>query len=168
MPKYTVNIKVKRGLGFPFKKAELKNVVEEVLSAARVNKQTEVDCLITDNTSIHRLNRLYRGIDSPTDVLSFRFAEKNPNYESINFPAEAEAITPIGEIIISYPRAVEQANQQGNAVKQEIYLLLVHGTLHLLGYDHINNADARNMRLMENRIIKFLNANNEGSCGTTI
>jgi probable rRNA maturation factor len=168
MQKYLVNIQVKRGLGFPFKKVDIKKVVERALEVSRVDEQVEIDCLITDNTTIHKLNKLYRGIDNPTDVLSFRLSEKNPNVENVDFPADPNGIMALGQIIISYPRTVEQAPQHGNTVKQELCLLLVHGTLHLLGFDHIDNADARKMRRQENKITRYFDAGAVGNRGSTL
>jgi len=168
MSKYTVNIQVKKGMVFPFKKADLKRVMEKVLEVSRVDKPVEIDCLITDNPTIRKLNKLYRGIDSPTDVLSFRLSDKNPNIENIDFPVDPGGIMTLGQIIISYPRTVEQAPQHVNTVKQELYLLLVHGTLHLLGFDHIDNADARRMRRQENKIIRYFDTSEEGNDGTTL
>lgn len=161
LPNTKINIRIKKGLDFPFNKHALRKVIVEALRSARVNKHIEIDCLITDNRSIQKLNRRYRGIDSPTDVLSFRFAETNLNYDHIDFPEDVEVSTPIGEIIISYSRILEQAAQYGNTVKEEMDLLLIHGTLHLLGYDHISKTDARKMREMENKIKKKLDASGE-------
>ncbi|RPJ64254.1 MAG: rRNA maturation RNase YbeY [Dehalococcoidia bacterium] len=166
--KYTVNIQVKRGLGFPFKKADVANVIERALELSRVDEPVEIDCLITDNSTIHKLNKLYRGIDSPTDVLSFRLSDKNPNIEDVDFPVDPNGIMNLGQIIISYPRTVEQAPQHGNTIKQELCLLLVHGTLHLLGFDHIDNSDARRMRRQENKITRYFDAAEEGNHGTTL
>jgi probable rRNA maturation factor len=168
MSKYTVNIQVKRGLDFPFKKADLKRVVEKVLEDSHVDKPVEIDCLITDNSTIHKLNKLYRGIDNPTDVLSFSLSEQNPNFGNVDFPVDPDGVTALGQIIISYPRTVEQAPQHGNTVKQELCLLLVHGTLHLLGFDHIDNADARRMRRQENKITRYFDEREEGNHGTTL
>jgi probable rRNA maturation factor len=150
------NIQVKRGLGFPFKKADLRKVIEAALRISGSPGPVEVDCVITDNATVHRLNKLYRGIDSPTDVLSFRLSDEQPGTDSIVFPAAAGEATNLGEIIISYPRTVEQAPAHGNTVEQELNLLLVHGILHLLGHDHEYISDARKMRTLENRIMKQL------------
>ena len=155
-PKFTVNIQVKRGLGFPYKRGNLKKVIETALKVAKVHEPVEVDCVITNNPTIHKLNKLYRGIDSPTDVLSFRLSDKQPGTDSITFPVDPGAASYLGEIIISYQRTVEQAPAHGNTVEQELNLLLVHGTLHLLGHDHESNTDARKMHAWENKIIECL------------
>ncbi|MGD0855528.1 MAG: rRNA maturation RNase YbeY [Dehalococcoidia bacterium] len=156
MTKYVVNIQVKRVLGFPYKKSDLKRVIATALQIAKVHGPVEVDCVITDNATIHRLNKSYRGIDSPTDVLSFGLSNKQPVTDTVAFPVTPGAASYLGEIIISYERTVEQAAAHENTVEQELYLLMVHGTLHLLGHDHEDNTDARKMRAWEKKILNCL------------
>ena len=84
---------------------------------------------------IHDLNKTYRGIDSPTDVLSFASGEVDP--ESGTYY--------LGDIILSFPRAVEQAAKAGHTIENEIRLLIVHGVLHLLGYDHSTDDEKNTM-----------------------
>jgi len=168
MIKHIVNIQIKRGLGFPFKKSELKRVIETALKIAKMHEPVEVDCVITDNPTIHRLNKLYRGIDSPTDVLSFGLSDKQPAADSVAFPVDPGAASFLGEIIISYQRTVEQAPAHGNTVEQELNLLLVHGTLHLLGHDHEENTDARKMRAWEKKILKCLRLGDTGNNEPTL
>lgn len=87
----------------------------------------EVSLTLTDNRAIHRLNREYRGVDRPTDVLSF------PQF------AAAEEIPPqssLGDIVISMPKMAAQAREYAHSQKREFCFLFVHGLLHLLGYDH--------------------------------
>lgn len=83
-------------------------------------KQTEMELLLTDNTEIHELNRVYRGKDRPTDVLSFGLED------DVN----------LGQLVISVERAEEQAKEVGNTFEEELRFLFAHGTMHLLGYDH--------------------------------
>ncbi len=156
MTKYIVSIQVKKGLDFPYKKTDLKSVIITALQIAKVPGPVEVDCVITDNKTIHRLNKLYRGIDSPTDVLSFGLSDQQPVSDKVAFPVTPGEESYLGEIIISYERAAEQAAEHGNTIKQELNLLMVHGTLHLLGYDHEDNADARKMRAREKKILMCL------------
>jgi len=156
MTKYAVNIQVKRGLGFPYKKSDLKRVIATALQIAKVDDPVEVDCVITDNATIHRLNKSYRGIDNPTDVLSFGLSSKQPVTDTVDFPVAPGAALYLGEIIISYERTVEQAAAHDNTVEQELNLLMVHGTLHLLGHDHEDKTDARKMRAWEKKILNCL------------
>lgn len=80
----------------------------------------ELSITLTDNERIHELNRLYRNVDRPTDVLSF--------------PLEEDEL--LGDIIVSIPKAMDQAREYGHSFRRELYFLIVHGFYHLLGYDH--------------------------------
>jgi probable rRNA maturation factor len=162
MADIATNIQVKRGLGFPFKKTDVRKVIETALQISGVHGPVEIDCVITDNVAVHKLNKLYRGVDSPTDVLSFRLSDKQPGNAHVVFPAAAGEAAHLGEIIISYERTAEQAPEHGNTVKQELNLLLVHGTLHLLGHDHMETAQARKMRAWEDKIMKQLESGDAG------
>ena len=90
----------------------------------------EVSITITDDKTIHELNRRYRHIDEPTDVLSFAFAESDI--------IDADGLPVIlGQIVISYEHAAAQAKRYGHSLQRELLFLETHGLLHLLGYDHI-------------------------------
>ena len=90
--------------------------------------------VITDDEALRALNRAYLGIDAPTDVLSF-------GGESPDFVSAPDAEPYLGDVVISYPRAQAQAAAAGHAVDDELALLVVHGVLHLLGYDHVRPDD---------------------------
>ena len=100
----------------------------------------EVSVTLTDNAYIHELNRDYRGIDRPTDVLSFALRESEEP-EIVGGPE----IDVLGDLVISVERAREQAAEYGHSLRREIAFLTVHGMLHLLGYDHIEEADREEM-----------------------
>jgi probable rRNA maturation factor len=86
----------------------------------------DMTIVLTDDAQLHELNREYLGVDAPTDVLSFPASESDP-----------ETGTPyLGDILISIPRAKQQAEAAGHSIEDEVQLLVVHGTLHLLGHDH--------------------------------
>ena len=98
------------------------------LSTGSESAPADVDMTIvlTDDAQLHKLNHEYLGVDAPTDVLSFPASETDP-----------ETGTPyLGDILISVPRAMQQAQSAGHSVEDEVQLLVVHGTLHLLGHDH--------------------------------
>lgn len=102
----------------------------------------ELSVLLVDDEQIQTYNRLYRGKDMPTDVLSFAQLEgEGPDITSLppGFPL------PLGDIVISIPRMREQAAEFGHGEEREFGFLLIHGLLHLLGFDHQNDADARLM-----------------------
>ena len=112
----------------------------------------EVSVTLTDNEGIHALNKQYRNIDSPTDVLSFPLVE----YENTEEPPVDEA-TMLGDIVISLERAEEQAEEFGHSFEREVSFLTVHSMLHLLGYDHVNSeAEDEEMRSRQRDIMKAL------------
>jgi probable rRNA maturation factor len=110
--------------------------------------------VVTDDATVRDLNQRYLGVDEPTDVLSFGLGEKGDAPFALP-PGEAPSL---GEVIISYPTAVRQAEEQGHSVEAEVAHLLVHGILHLLGYDHVEAEDERIMRRREREILADLEA----------
>lgn len=126
-----------KGLG------KVKSIVREILKEESVTKG-EVSVLLTTDTEIRDLNREYRFKDKATDVLSFPM----------------EDVDLLGDIVISVDRTKDQASQYGVAFVEELSRLLVHGTLHLLGYDHVNGGrQARKMKLREEAIMATLKRN---------
>ncbi len=97
--------------------------------------QSGLSVVITDNAKLQELNNQFLGIDAPTDVLSFPSDEVDPD---IGEPY-------LGDIILSLPQAKKQAEEAEHSLEAEVQLLVVHGTLHLLGYDHAEPADKREM-----------------------
>jgi len=114
----------------------------------------EISVTLTDNEGIRELNREYRGIDAPTDVLSFAFDENNAE-DGIDFVTPGE-IHLLGDIVISLEQAVLQAEEYGHAPERELGFLTVHGMLHLLGFDHNEEEEARKMRDWEEKILLAL------------
>ncbi|WP_248926654.1 rRNA maturation RNase YbeY [Paenibacillus hamazuiensis] len=119
----------------------------------------EVALTLVDDETIHQLNKEYRGIDKPTDVLSFAMQEKGEDELEILYE-EAEAfggdegdesealeefVEPLGDIIISVPRAIAQAEEYGHSFERELGFLFVHGFLHLIGYDHQDEEQEKEM-----------------------
>lgn len=101
--------------------------------------------IIVDEDKIREINKVYRNKDSVTDVISFAFEEKdNEIYKEFRF---------LGEIYICAKRAKEQAEEYDHPFKREICYLTVHGLLHLLGYDHMNESDKKVMRDMEEKVL---------------
>ena len=110
----------------------------------------EVDLTFVDDEGIHELNREYRGIDRPTDVLSFAMNDiTNDELEIIYELEEGEELESVpdvlGDIIISVPRAKLQSEEYGHSLERELGFLFVHGFLHLLGYDHQDEASEAEM-----------------------
>lgn len=134
-----------------------KNLSETVNEAAQKVAElygldnAQVSITLTDNPHIHEINRDYRKVDRPTDVISFALNEgEEPEIEG------GAPINVLGDIIISVERAKEQAADYGHSVRREIAFLTVHGMLHLLGYDHIEEADRKEMRKEEDFVMEKL------------
>ncbi len=110
-------------------------------------ENAEVSVTLTDDAYIHTLNRQYRNIDKPTDVLSFALNEsEEPEI------TDGPEVNVLGDIIISVERAGEQAKEYGHSLQREIAFLTVHGMLHLLGYDHMEEEERLEME-QEQRIV---------------
>lgn len=107
----------------------IEKAVSETLKAENVSQNAEVSVSFVEDTEIQTLNKKYRGIDVPTDVLSFPL---------LDGPSEITDGTPLGDIVIAFDYASVQAAELGNSVEREICFLTVHGMLHLLGYDHMD------------------------------
>jgi probable rRNA maturation factor len=118
----------------------LEAVVAAVLARhqAELGAAVEVAVVITGDEAVQALNRDYRGVDAPTDVLSFAAQDAANAEPDLALPPElaAEIDRHLGDVIIAYPYAARQAQRFGNSVPAELRLLAIHGTLHLLGYDH--------------------------------
>jgi len=116
----------------------------------------EVYVTLTDNEGIRKLNREQRGIDRPTDVLSFPlldYSEGKPRIEAGDIDPDSGRVC-LGDIIISVEKALEQADEYGHSREREIAFLAVHGTLHLLGYDHETKDDETVMFSMQESILE--------------
>ena len=137
-----------------------KSIVEDIKRAVETIgelydvKDSEVSITLTNDETIHELNRDYRGIDRPTDVLSFAFHESDEP-EIITDDID-EAVDTLGDIIISVERAKIQAEDYGHSLRREIVFLTVHGMLHLLGYDHIEEEDRLEMEQEQNFVMLHL------------
>lgn len=153
MKKNAVDIQIRRGVKLPFKKPFLRMIIEEALRTEKIDYACEISMLITSDKEIKELNAKYRGKDKPTDVLSFSLAETVIENEEYAFDKFSEERKSLGEIIVSYERVIEQARDYDKTTKDEIILLIVHGVLHLLGYDHESEKTARLMRKKEKMII---------------
>jgi len=104
----------------------LRSAAEIVLQKEEIDPETELSIVVDDDERLRELNHQFLGVDHPTDVLSFPADEFDPD----------SGLRYIGDIIISFPRAEEQALTANEAISDELQLLVIHGTLHLLGYDH--------------------------------
>ena len=105
------------------------------------------DVTIVDNETIHKINREYRNVDRPTDVISFAFLDEESERQLKGGPIN------LGQIIISFEKAEEQAKEYGHSLNREMIFLFVHGMLHLLGYDHMNEKDEKVMFDLQDKIL---------------
>lgn len=123
--------------------------IEEVLKVENFNENAEVSLSIVDKDTIHKLNKDYRNVDRETDVLSFPMDEEA-------FDDEGNSIFLLGDIVICLDVARNQAAEFGHSLEREMMYLICHSTLHLLGYDHIEEDDRVKMRAKEKEVMKNL------------
>lgn len=151
-----------RGLDFDYEEV-IKSVISKTLETENCPYETEVNVLLTGNGEIHTANKEFRGIDRPTDVLSFPmvdyefpsdFSCVDENPESYLNPETDELL--LGDIMISVDKVYEQANEYGHSRKREFAFLIAHSMLHLLGYDHIDEAERKVMEEKQEAILDAL------------
>ncbi len=126
----------------------LQYIIALAVNAALDNRGREGDVTIAivDDAEIRRMNMEYRGIDSPTDVLSF------PAHEGFMLLSQPDAF--LGDIAISVDRARLQADEYGHSIERELAFLTIHGMLHLLGFDHILKEDEEEMTALQDQILR--------------
>jgi probable rRNA maturation factor len=107
------------------------------------DQETELTLVVTDDSAIQALNKQYLGVDAPTDVLSFPAEEMDPDSQALY----------LGDVVLSYPRAEVQAAAGGHTVAAELELLVVHGVLHLLGFDHTEESEKDKMWAIQDEIL---------------
>lgn len=127
--------------------SELQAVADKVLAITKTSLESEIGLQIIQDEQMQQLNLEYMGVDAPTDVLSFPVPFENPDTGNPY----------LGDILISYPTAARQAQAAGHPLEEEISLLLVHGILHLLGYDHLTPEEKAAMWEIQDTILAALN-----------
>ena len=136
----------------------LRRVAEQVLMAQGTSPDAELGLVITGQERVQELNKHYRGKDAPTDVLAFYMipeaeqARAGPSH----FVTPPDGVQHLGEAIVSYPQAVLQAQEHRHSIKKEIAILIIHGVLHLLGYDHEKPEQRHEMRAKEKEILNSI------------
>jgi len=133
---------------FEYPKQDIEKFVKEIICQEyKSDKPLYISLLITDNDTIQNINNEYREKNSATDVISFAYneTENEGHYEVL------------GDIIISYDKVKEQAKNYSHSEKREFYYVLLHGILHILGYDHIDEQDKSAMRQKEEEILSRYN-----------
>ncbi len=125
-------------------------IMEKGFSLLGVTTNYEVDVSLVDEETIHQINRDYRNVDRVTDVISFAFNDDKSEEGLIADPSIPHML---GEIFICVPRALQQAKEIGNTEQREMCFLFCHGLLHLLGYDHMKEEDAKIMFPLQDKIL---------------
>jgi probable rRNA maturation factor len=144
-----INLQVKRTVKLQVDKSVLIKAAQLTLDVEKTAPGSDISIVIGDDNLLKKLNSQYLNVDAPTDVLSFPASEVDPDTKSIY----------LGDVIISLPRAEDQATAGGHPLGDELQLLVVHGTLHLLGYDHLAQADKKKMQVAQDNVVKQLGLN---------
>lgn len=139
-----------------------KKVAQSVLELENCPYDSQVNLVLTDNSGIHEVNRQFRGIDAPTDVLSFPMIpfETPADYQILDqdesfFDLDTEELL-LGDIMISAERVISQAEDYGHSIKREFCFLVAHSMLHLLGYDHMVPEEAAIMEQKQEAALEKL------------
>jgi probable rRNA maturation factor len=126
----------------------MRKLVEKIFDVLEFQAQ-EVSIIFTSDRFIRKLNQKYRQVDQPTDVLAFAMREG---------PWSEIQSQILGDIVISIDTAKRQALEMGHNLNRELLILLIHGILHLIGYDHVGKEDAEKMHAMEEKLLKYMEA----------
>ena len=153
MPKLTLRLRCENGQKCPLSlRLRIKKAAKAVLIEEGIEKPCELSVLLTDDEGIHALNRDFREVDRPTDVLSFPMGETD--YETGRYL--------LGDMVLNVDRARAQGEEYGHGAAHEISYLTVHSVLHLLGYDHVDEGEMKKaMRAREKVVMKRLEPNTQ-------
>lgn len=161
----TINFEKEVNTNFDFDcEALAKDVITFTIDHEEFPYEAEVNLTLVDNEEIHTINREYRNIDRPTDVLSFPmlsyeaagdFSKLEDNYDDNFNPDTGEIL--LGDIVISVDKVAEQADSYGHSQKREYAFLIVHSILHLFGYDHMTPEEAAVMEAKQSQILDEMN-----------
>ena len=120
----------------PAHRGVIRRAINAAVKYEAVEFECEVSVTLTDNEGIHELNKDFRGIDRPTDVLSFPLFDGDLTESDLEGADGEKRKVPLGDVVISLEKALEQATEYGHSFERELAFLCVHSVLHLLGYDH--------------------------------
>jgi probable rRNA maturation factor len=146
----TFEIELQNDDNFAVDVSRLQQAVQTVLARHEVGADSALTIVITTDEAVQELNKLHRQIDAPTDVLSFPADPLPPEL------AEEEESEYLGDVIIAYPYAKAQAEREGHDVADSVALMVVHGTLHILGYDHDTPENRAEMWAEQAAALKLL------------
>jgi probable rRNA maturation factor len=149
-----ISVLVDEGLEIGVETSWLEGIAQQVLEAQGAGAETELGLVIATQDRVKELNRDYLGKDEPTDVLAFSAREEKG--KQAPFIQPPDGLLHLGEVIIAYPQAVIQAEEHRHSVKRELAILIIHGVLHLLGYEHDKPNLARQMRAREAELLSIV------------
>ena len=140
---------------------EATDIINFVLDYMKCPWECEINLTITDNDGIHELNRQFRDIDRPTDVLSFPMTEfaAPADFDSLDSDDVCDCFNPdtgelmLGDIVISAEKVLSQAEEYGHSPRREFCFLIVHSMLHLMGYDHMEDNERVEMEALQKKIL---------------
>ena len=148
MMNWEVNIQIDDPFRGSIDESWLRRAVEETLRAEGIDSSIELGLVVTGEERVRQLNQSYRGLDEPTDVISFALLEGDGS-----FVMPPDNVLHLGEVVISYPHAARQAQEQGHSIEREMAHLVIHGVLHLLGHEHEEAEDDHKMRVIEAEVL---------------
>lgn len=141
-----ITIQINKKFQAQISTSRLEEISLKIFSFLEIEPDSDLSILIDSDAALKKLNNLYRGINKPTDVLSFESDDVNPETGNIS----------IGDIAISFPTAERQALEAQHPVENEIVLLLVHAILHLTGYDHSTKEEKQEMWAEQQAVLNHL------------
>lgn len=159
MVKLEINLQVDKRFIANLERNWLRSVIRKVIKTLGLTSPVEVSLVVTDTEKVRQLNKEYRGKNEPTDVLAFAMISGKDKGKS--FVTPPDGVLHLGEVVISYPQAVKQAAERRHSVEQELVLLITHGILHLVGYDHEQPNEAEKMRSKEREIMAKIGSRSE-------
>jgi len=148
-----INVSIDEGLEGCPEPEWLESIAEKILEVQGSGTSAELSLAIIGQERIRRLNLSHLGIDEPTDVLAFSMLPEQATGGLIPFVTPPDGINHLGDVVISYPQAVIQAEEHRHSPKKELAILIIHGVLHLLGYDHDINEREYIMKAREMEIL---------------
>ena len=144
---------------YDYLEKEYSLIMEVAFDVLKIKTNYEVDVNLVNDEEIHQINRDYRNVDRITDVISFAF---NDDDSLLGMIKDEEIPHLLGEIFICIPQALRQAKEIGNSDQRELSFLFVHGLLHLLGYDHMKEEDAKIMFPLQDQILNKVKERKHG------
>lgn len=137
----------------PEKTAWMEDLLQFAAAKLSIPENAEISVTVVDDQKIREINREYRNKDAVTDVISFALEDDEDIFMTLDMEEE-DIPRDLGDIFLSYDKAVEHAEEYGHSVDRELGFLLVHGFLHLNGYDHMTEADEKEMFSLQEEILR--------------